>query len=181
MFTLRPLRETDSIERLTELLHQAYAQLAAMGLRYTAVDQSPEVTRRRIRGGHCLLAWHQDELAGTVTVHRPLLTSHCPQFRQPDTAVLVQLAVAPRCQGLGLGEWLMQAAEDWARAQSCAAIRLDTARDAAHLVRRYQRRGYAVEAPLQWPDKAYQSVVMVKSLETLPLPTTRNKDCSATS
>ncbi|POZ61138.1 GNAT family N-acetyltransferase [Chromobacterium alticapitis] len=180
MFTLRPLTESDSIEQLTTLLHRAYAQLAAMGLRYTAVDQSPDVTRRRIRGGHCLLAWHQNALAGTVTVHGALPTSQCPQFRHPDTAVLVQLAVDPEYQGLGLGEWLMRAAEDWASAQGCAAIRLDTARDAIHLVSRYQRRGYRMEAPLQWPDKAYQSVVMVKSLETPRPGEARTGSCSAT-
>ncbi|OHX18268.1 hypothetical protein BI343_08570 [Chromobacterium amazonense] len=181
MFTLRPLTESDSIEQLTDLLHHAYAQLAAMGLRYTPVDQSPDVTRRRIKGGHCLLAWHQNQLAGTVTVHRARLNSPCLQFRQPDGAVLSQLAVAPEWQGHGLGERLLDAAENWARSQGCAAIRLDTAQDAVHLVRRYQRRGYRVEAPLQWPDKAYRSVVMIKSLETLSPSAARNDSCSATS
>ncbi|KUM03197.1 hypothetical protein AWB61_08100 [Chromobacterium sp. F49] len=180
MFTIRPLTETDSIDALTALLHRAYAQLGAMGLPYTAVSQSAEVTRRRIAGGHCLLAWHRDELIGTVTVHHPLPASSCPQFRQPDGAVLVQLAVAPDCQGLGLGERLIAAAEAWAQAQGYRAIRLDTAVEAHHLVSRYLRRGYRMEAPLQWPDKPYRSVVMEKRLEPMAGADTPNRYCTAT-
>ena len=165
MFTIRPLTETDSIDALTALLHRAYAQLGAMGLPYTAVSQSAEVTRRRIAGGHCLLAWHHDELIGTVTVLHPLPASPCPQFRQPDGAVLMQLAVAPDCQGMGLGERLIAAAESWAQTQGYRAIRLDTAVEAHHLVSRYLRRGYRMAAPFQWPDKPYRSVVMEKRLE----------------
>ncbi|MGD1826904.1 putative N-acetyltransferase YhbS [Chromobacterium violaceum] len=178
MFTLRPLAETDSIEQLTALLHRAYAQLAAMGLRYTAVDQSAAVTRRRIAGGYCLQAWHGDELVGTVTVHYPRPASPCPQFRQPDGAVLMQFAVDPAWQGQRLGSRLMDAAEDWARRQGYRRIRLDTAEPATHLVERYLKRGYRVEAPLQWPDKAYASVVMVKELEAAAA--TRTLVCTAT-
>lgn len=45
---LRALRRDDSIEALTALLHRGYAQLGALGFRYKAVDQSPDVTRERI-------------------------------------------------------------------------------------------------------------------------------------
>jgi len=45
---LRPLAPSDSIVELTLLLHRAYARLGAMGLNYTAVDQSPDVTARRL-------------------------------------------------------------------------------------------------------------------------------------
>ncbi|AUH50864.1 GNAT family N-acetyltransferase [Chromobacterium sp. ATCC 53434] len=141
MFTLRPLTETDSIEQLTALLHRAYAGLAAMGLRYTAVDQSAAVTRRRIADGLCLLAWREDALVGTITVHHPKPASSCPQFRQPDGAVLMQFGVDPVWRGYGLGSQLMDAAEDWARRQGYRRIRLDTAEPAAHLVARYAKRG----------------------------------------
>ncbi|WP_052729197.1 GNAT family N-acetyltransferase [Chromobacterium vaccinii] len=182
MFTLRPLAETDSLEQLTELLHRAYAQLAAMGLRYTAVDQSVAVTRRRIASGHCLLAWRGNELAGTITVHHPQPASPCPQFRQPDGAVLMQFGVDPAWQGCCLGSQLMDAAEAWARSQGYLRIRLDTAQPASHLVERYGKRGYRVEAPLQWPDKAYASVVMVKELEKEleAAAATRTSVCAAT-
>lgn len=48
---IRPFSATDSVAELTSLLHRAYARLAQMGLNYTAVDQSPDVTARRIEGG----------------------------------------------------------------------------------------------------------------------------------
>ncbi|UTH73888.1 hypothetical protein [Chromobacterium sp. IIBBL 290-4] len=95
MLRIRPLEESDSLQTLTALLHRAYAQLGAMGLPYTAVNQSVETTRRRTAGGHCLLAWIDQELVGTITVHPPLLGSFCQPFREPDAAVLMQLAVEP--------------------------------------------------------------------------------------
>ena len=52
---IRPFEESDSIAELTALLHRAYAHLRNMGLNYTAVDQTPEVTARRIRGGNCFV------------------------------------------------------------------------------------------------------------------------------
>ena len=51
MLQLRLFQASDSIAELTLLLHRAYARLGDMGLNYTAVDQAPEVTAKRIRGG----------------------------------------------------------------------------------------------------------------------------------
>ena len=44
MLQIRPLSSTDSITEITFLLHRAYARLGDMGLNYTAVDQSTDVT-----------------------------------------------------------------------------------------------------------------------------------------
>jgi phosphoribosylanthranilate isomerase len=66
MLHIRPLQSTDSLEQLTALLHRGYARLGAMGLNFTAVDQTVEVTAERIQGSHCLVALWNGELAGTV-------------------------------------------------------------------------------------------------------------------
>ena len=50
-FEIRLWSDSDSIEELTALLHRAYAKLGKLGLNYTAVDQSPEVTQRRMDHG----------------------------------------------------------------------------------------------------------------------------------
>ena len=44
---IRALGPHDSIEELTALLHRSYAALGAMGLNYTAVDQTADVGRGR--------------------------------------------------------------------------------------------------------------------------------------
>jgi hypothetical protein len=41
----RELRVTDDVVAITHLLHEAYAPLAAAGMRYVASHQSPEITR----------------------------------------------------------------------------------------------------------------------------------------
>ena len=63
---IRTLQPSDSLHELTALLHRAYARLGAMGLNYTAVDQSPEITAKRIAGGQCFVAEIEGKLAGTI-------------------------------------------------------------------------------------------------------------------
>jgi len=53
---IRRLRDEDSREELTELLHRAYAELGALGFRYRAVDQDVEMTRKRLTRGECYVA-----------------------------------------------------------------------------------------------------------------------------
>lgn len=168
---IRTLQAGDSIEALTALLHKAYAALAAQGWNFTAVDQSVEVTARRVATGCCLVAQAGGQLVGTVMVRGPyrpevdawsLVT---PWYQRADTAILSQFAVDPAVQGQGLGERLLEAAEAWAAAQGYAHVALDTARPAEQLQRRYARRGYAEVGEVQWDGKRYRSVLMVKAIE----------------
>jgi hypothetical protein len=69
--TIRPLVADDSLEELTDLLHRAYAVHAAAGLRFTARDQTANVTRHRIDGAECWVAAEDRRLIGTVTVRTP--------------------------------------------------------------------------------------------------------------
>ncbi|MBP6747073.1 hypothetical protein KA344_17715, partial [bacterium] len=41
-------RATDSLEQITQLLHQAYATLAARGFNYVAATQTAAVTESRL-------------------------------------------------------------------------------------------------------------------------------------
>jgi GNAT superfamily N-acetyltransferase len=167
---LRPLAPSDSLEALTALLHRAYARLAAMGLNYTAVDQSVETTARRVGGGRCFVAEREGHVVGTVTVNGPWDDKHLPEARhcawylRSDLAHLHQLAVDPAAQGRGLGERLVAACEQWAREQGYRAIALDTAQPADHLRQRYARLGYVEVDTVQWTGKRYRTVIMVKPL-----------------
>jgi len=168
---IRVLQPDDSIEVLTALLHKAYAALGAQGWNFTAVDQSVEVTAKRVATGQCLLAYESGQLLGTVMVrgpYRPELDAWCldtPLYQRADTAILSQFAVDPSAQGRGLGERLMDAAEDWAAVQGFVQMALDTAQPATHLQRRYARRGYVEVGTVRWEGKTYDSVLMVKPLK----------------
>lgn len=57
-------------------------------------------------------------------------------------ARLYSMAVDANSRGLGLGNRLMQAAEDIARANNCAYLRLEVRPDNATAIRLYETRGY---------------------------------------
>lgn len=169
--SIRPLSAADSLDDLTQLLHAAYASLAAQGWNFTAADQTVDVTRDRLAGARGFVAELGGRLVGTVAVRGPKPPGEAyiadpppPLYTTPGTAILSQLAVHPDCRGQGLGERLMDAAEAWARRQGFAQLALDTAEPAAALRRRYERRGYTTVGGVQWQGKTYASVLMVKPL-----------------
>jgi GNAT superfamily N-acetyltransferase len=174
---LRPIAPSDSLEALTSLLHRAYARLSAMGLNYTAVDQSVETTRARFASGQGFVAESDGVPIGCVVVAGPFDadrtpgTRRSPWYLRRDIAHLHQLAVEPSQQGRGLGDRLMAACEAWAREHGFRAIALDTAEPAHHLRARYARLGYAESDHAQWEGKRYRSLILVKPLEG-PAPTT---------
>lgn len=174
--TLRPLAPSDSLAELTTLLHRAYASLGAQGWNFTAVDQSVELTAKRVAGGGCLVAVDEaGRLVGTVNMRGPYRPEQdawsldTPWYQRDDTAILSQFAVDPDCQGQGLGARLMDAAEDWAAARGFLYVALDTAEPAVHLQRRYAQRGYTTVGRTQWEGKTYASVLMVRALPHTPL------------
>jgi GNAT superfamily N-acetyltransferase len=167
---LRPLRASDSLADITALLHRAYARLGAMGLNYTAVDQTEAMTAARVARGHCFVLEDAGQIIGTITVNGPFHPTTDPWARatpwyyRQDIAHLHQFAVEPSRQGEGLGQQLISAVEAWARQQGFAGIALDTAVPATHLRALYAKQGYMDVDEVQWDGKAYRSVVMVKAL-----------------
>lgn len=167
--TIRPVTEADSIRELTALLHRAYARLAGMGLNYTAADQTPEVTARRIRGGTCFVAVNVAEIVGTILVQPTYLDNECTYYTRSGVACAHQFAVDPARQGTGIGRLLLARAEDWARSHGFHELAMDTAEPAMHLVDFYKRLGYAPVDSVQWPGKVYRSVVLSKRLAAPPI------------
>ena len=76
-------------------------------------------------------------LAGWLQVSRPRI------FETPDSAEIAGLVVDEEQRGRGIGPMLLRAAEDWARASGCAALRVrsNVIRGRAHTF--YVREGYA--------------------------------------
>jgi len=164
MLHLREFRESDSVVELTSLLHRAYARLGAMGLNYTAVDQTPEVTASRIRGGNCFVVADGAKLVGTIVAQPTYAQNDCEYFTRHGVAAAHQFAVDPQHQGQGIGRMLLERAERWARESGFMELAMDTAEQAVHLVELYTRLGYRHVGWVQWPGKVYRSVVLSKPL-----------------
>jgi len=165
-FTIRELRDSDSIEELTDLLHRAYAGLGARGLQYLAVNQDAETTRRRVVGGECLVAEVENALAATITWHAPTQTGRgTPWYDRPDVATFGQYATDPAFQGRGIARALLDEVERRARAVGAAEIACDTAEPASDLIAMYDRRGYRIVGRTDWrPATNYESVILSKAL-----------------
>ena len=164
MLQVRLLSSNDSIEDLTGLLHRAYARLGAMGLNYTAVDQTAAVTAKRIQGGTCYVATLQGAVVGTIMVQPTYAKNDCAYFTRPGVAAAHQFAVAPQHQSLGIGRMLLEKAEAWAREHGFQELAMDTAEPATHLVAYYAKLGYPQVGWVAWPGKVYRSVVLSKRL-----------------
>jgi GNAT superfamily N-acetyltransferase len=163
---IRELAPTDLIADLTALLHAAYARLGAMGFNYTAVDQSEDVTRKRIARGLCLVAVDGGALVGTIMFHPPGRSAGCPCYERPSVATIGQFGVLPGRQGTGTGTRLLRQAEQLAIASGAAELALDTSEGADHLVTWYQREGFHFVEHAQWEGKTYRSVIMSKQVHS---------------
>lgn len=161
---LRPLHRGDSVDELTELLHRAYASLAAGGMRYLASHQSPRMTRKRIKKGECFVALDGGRIVGTITLVPPGKTAGTPHYDRRDVASFHQFAVDPALQGRGLGARLLALVERRAVELGARELAFDTSEHAAALIAFYGRRGFRFVEHCRWKSVNYRSVVMSKPL-----------------
>lgn len=154
---------------LTELLHAAYAELGAMGLNFTAVDQSVETTVMRARAGRCWIVEDEECLVGTLTMSLPplpdlrILTS---EAAVPQRAWLNQVAVSPATRGRGIAAHLWDQGRKWAYARGATSVGVDTALPASHLIRLYNSWGFTHTDTIHHAGKVYDSAVMVRQLSS---------------
>ncbi|MCA9278953.1 MAG: GNAT family N-acetyltransferase [Phycisphaeraceae bacterium] len=165
---MRKLTPDDSLEDLTELLHRAYAPLAASGLQYLASHQSVDVTRRRCfaPNAHCFVAELKHIVVGTITLYTLTEQSHCKYYTKPGIARFGQFAVEPSLQRTGVGRALMDYIENTVQSLNMSHIACDTAEHAHHLIAYYKRRQYQQVDTVDWPVTNYVSVVLSKQLQT---------------
>ncbi len=161
---IRAWSVSDSIAQLTALLHRAYAELGAQGLRFTAVDQSEAKTRERIAKGRCFVAVSDGAVVGTVTYYPPGANLDSAWYRRPGVAVFGQFGVDPARRGKRIGTSLLNYVESVARADAATELALDTAEDAVALVEMYARMGFQIVDRDDCIVPAYRSVVMTKKL-----------------
>jgi ribosomal protein S18 acetylase RimI-like enzyme len=158
----RYLSPSDDIVAITELLHEAYAPLAASGMRYVASYQEPEVTKRRMAKGETIVATKDGNVDGLVTLASIDATQGSPFYDRPDVASFGQFAVRRSRQRLGIGSTLIRLIEARAAEQGVAELALDTSEDATHLIAFYESRGYRFVEYCQWSMTNYRSMVFAK-------------------
>jgi GNAT superfamily N-acetyltransferase len=166
----RLLLPTDSMAELTELLHRAYAPLAAAGMRFFASHQDEAWTRKRAAAGECWVGVSAGRMVATVTLADAARTSGSPWYDRPDVASFGQFAVAPELQGRGVGSALVALVERRAAAWGVAELALDTSENAVDLIRFYERRGYCFVGHVQWEVTNYRSRIFSKHLSVLQAP-----------
>ncbi|MBL7999178.1 MAG: GNAT family N-acetyltransferase [Candidatus Kapabacteria bacterium] len=163
--TLRPLCEDDSITHITQLLHRAYANLAAMGLRYHATWQDDDVTRSRLEGVASIIAETDGVIVGTVTLYScDDAESPCDWYRKSGVYTFGQFGVEPQLQRSGIGRRMMERIEHMATAMGAEELACDTAMPAEHLIRWYTAMGYRPVDEVQWDITNYRSIVLSKRL-----------------
>ena len=164
---VRGLREHDSMESLTALLHRAYAPHAAVGLAFMATHQDVATTRRRTAQGTTTVATLRGDLVATITLVPPGRTSGCDWYDRPDVAVITQLAVEPALQRCGLGTMLIDRCARAAADLGALELALDTSEHAAELIALYGRLGFRHVGHADWrPSVNYRSVVLSRRLAT---------------
>ena len=161
---IRLFRADDSIAELTQLLHRAYAPLAARGLNFLASHQDEEWTRKRIARGECYVAFHGQQMIGTIIWRNAQQTRGCPWYDRPDVASFGQFAIDPQWQRQGIGSKLLAIAEERSTETGAAELALDTAEPAHDLIEFYTQRGYRFIEHVKWDVVNYRSVVMSKRI-----------------
>ena len=161
---IRRLEECDDIVELTHLLHKAYGELAAMGFRYLATHQTPEVTKERCESGSAFVAEFNGRIVGTVTFYDCSQTGGSPWYDRLDVCSFGQFAVDPEIQRSGIGSRLMDTVEALATQSGASEIACDTAEGAQHLIELYKRRGYRLVDTVDWQETNYISVILSKEL-----------------
>jgi GrpB-like predicted nucleotidyltransferase (UPF0157 family)/GNAT superfamily N-acetyltransferase len=156
----RTFTREDSITALTAMLHQAYAPLAARGMRFLASHQDDATTRERVESGETIVAVASGRVVGTVTVRRPGSSDDAKWYARADVASMEQFAVDPDWQGLGIGDALMTRGEAVARSWGVREVAVDTSERAPELVALYERRGYREVERIARDIVNYGSIVM---------------------
>jgi len=152
--------EYDAIGELTVAAYERSGQLSAETNGYR--DELRDVARHA-REGAVLVAVEPDgEVVGSVLFVLP--GSAYAELAAPGDAEFRMLAVAPRAQGRGVGEALVRACVDLARAESARAIVI-AARDFIEApLRLYSRLGF-----VRTPERDWSPVPGVVTLVALRL------------
>jgi GNAT superfamily N-acetyltransferase len=167
-FAIRRFNPIDSLEEVTEMLHRAFAPMAALGANCQCVDQSPSTTRQRMSRGDCRVAVADRRIVGTLTLETCDPASSLAHYRRPGVATLHQFAVDPLYQGAGVGRSLLKVATMWAHMRQFAELALDTPAVALEVRAYYAHHGFRLVGGARLAGRSYDSVIMSKPIAFEP-------------
>ncbi len=113
---------TDNLDVITGLPHEAYAPLAAAGMRFVASHQDAVTTRQRLEDGETFVAPAGDLIVGIVTLKEVHATHGTPFCDRSDVADCGQFADRPSYQGHGIGSRLIELVERRAREKGLRTV-----------------------------------------------------------
>jgi GNAT superfamily N-acetyltransferase len=154
--------QRDSWERLTQLLHRAFARLASLGLHCASADQAASATRARALAGDCFVAVCNGRIIGTMTIEGRDGTSPCEHYRHNGVASLHQFGIEPAYQGRGIGRALLAFAQRWIAARGFTQLALDTPFPADHLLAYYRGEGFSLVDVVRFAGRGYDSAIFSK-------------------
>lgn len=163
-FTYRLFTKHDSIEELTRLVNVAYKSNADKGMNFMGATQNTTTTRKRIRGGICIIVLHENKIIGTVTYKAPHKTKGCKWYKKSYVAKRNLLAVAPEYQKQGIASHLIRLSELIAIKHGAEEIAIDTAENNNTLINYYNNNNYRYIETVKWENTNYKSVVYSKKL-----------------
>jgi len=164
--TYRYFRETDDVDAITSMLHDAYAPLASEGMRFIGSHQDSETTRKRMAQGETIVAEHQGTIVGIITLRPSTTTSPIPFYTLDGRMNFGQFGVRPAYQRRGIGSTLLEFVEQRAAEQGAEILALDTSENAKQLIALYERKGYRFVGDTQVPNVNYRSVILAKKIDS---------------
>lgn len=133
--------------------YDAVAQLTAevyVGGGFSSPDYEPQLrdVPSRAESATVLVAARDDRVVGAVTVATRL--GEWAEQAVAGEAVIRMLAVDPAERGSGIGEALVRACLDTARADGCTLVRLSSQADMTAAHRLYERLGFVRTPTFDW-------------------------------
>lgn len=141
---VRPVR-ADELDAVADLTAGVY-----VGEGFTSVGYEPALrdVASRAEAATVLVAVDGERLVGAITV----ATRGGPWASQavPGEAIMRMLAVAPQARGARVGEALVRASLDVARADGCTVVRLSSQENMPAAHRLYERLGFVRTPSFDW-------------------------------
>jgi ribosomal protein S18 acetylase RimI-like enzyme len=133
--------------------YAAVAQLTAdvyLGGGFSTPEYEPALRdiESRATTATVLVATRDDRVVGAVTVATRM--GHWAEQAVPGEAVIRMLAVDPAERGAGIGDTLVRAALETARADGCVLVRLSSQEDMTAAHRLYARHGFVRTPSFDW-------------------------------
>jgi putative acetyltransferase len=147
----RSRTSTDPKVELLRLSEQDAGAVSALSEQPRVVETTAPFTtlggdvfsRWLARPGLMLGAWRNTQLAGVILVERP------NAFLRAHVADIGYVAVADGARGLGIGDLLVAAALEWARAEDVLRVELRVWPANIGAARLYERHGFVLEGRLR--------------------------------